>query len=76
MQGLLNDASRHWKNPKRSPSPFLASLRGSDLVWVPQAYELSNRRAAIVGQQPKDCDYSYGEFVGRWSVERATGIEL
>ncbi len=71
MQDLRNDVHRHWKNPKRSPSPLLATLRGPDLVWAPQANELSNRRVAIVGQQQKDCDYSSCEFVGRWSVERA-----
>jgi len=71
MQYRLNDVYRHWKNPKVSPSSLLVSLRGPDLVWVPQVYELSNPRVAIVGQQQKDCDYSYGEFLRQWGVEQA-----
>jgi hypothetical protein len=49
-------------------------LKGPDLLWVSPAFRDATPRVAIIGQQQEGWEYTYREFIDRWTIEEAVSV--
>lgn len=75
-QEQLEKFYESWKAHAPRNVPDFADMAGPDLIWLDEQYLNSRQRIAIIGKEQRGWDYTYPEFLSKWSVSKAIDVYL
>lgn len=70
-QEKLEEFYEAWKARAPRNVPDFADMKGPDLIWIDEQYLTSQQRIAIIGKEQLGWDYTYPEFLSKWTVSEA-----